>query len=211
MPIFAEEILHSGARGLGILMGATGVGALVAALLLAMRTRVKGLGTWVSRASFGFGFTLIAFAYSRWFLVSGSILIALGFTMMMQMTASNTLIQSMVPDRLRGRVMSVYSMMFMGMAPLGAFFAGAAAHKIGAPLTLALGGAASVAGAAVFALQLPKLRVSATQLILAQESAGVEPPETLTVQSPVVVSDADVSVLESTLTAGQNEQSGRVS
>ena len=105
--------------------------------------------------------------------------------------------------------MSVYSMMFMGMAPLGAFFAGAAAHKIGAPLTLALGGAASVAGAAVFALQLPKLRVSATQLILAQESAGVEPPETLTIQSPTVTADADISVLESTLTAGQNEGSGR--
>ena len=104
--------------------------------------------------------------------------------------------------------MSVYSMMFMGMAPLGAFFAGAAAHKIGAPLTLALGGAASVAGASVFAAQLPKLRVSATQLILAHETGGIEPPEGPVIQSPVVASDADVSVLESTLTVGQNEESG---
>src|SRR5438874_1430588 len=172
-------------------------------------SRVKGLGTWVSRASFGFGLTLIAFAYSRWFTVSGLILIGVGFTMMMQMTASNTLIQSMVPDRLCGRVMSVYSMMFMGMAPLGAFFAGAAAHKIGAPLTLALGGAASIAGAAVFASHLPKLRVSATQLILAHETGGIEPPEGQVIQSPIVASDADVSVLESTLTIGQNEGSGR--
>src|SRR5437879_4940139 len=134
MPIFADQILHVGARGLGILMGATGLGALIAALSLAVRTGVSGLGTWVARASIAFGFTLIAFAFSRSFLLSTVILILVGFTMMLQMTASNTLIQSMVPDRLRGRVMSVYAMMFMGMAPVGAFSAGAVAHRLGAPL-----------------------------------------------------------------------------
>src|SRR3954471_5419302 len=159
MPIFAEEILHSGARGLGMLMGATGMGALMAALLLASRQGVKGLGTWVSRASLVFGFTLMGFAYSRHFWLSIAILVCLGFTMMMQMTASNTLIQSMVPDRLRGRVMSVYSMMFMGMAPIGAFSAGAVAHRLGAPLTLAIGGAACIVGAALFTLELPALRI----------------------------------------------------
>ena len=205
MPIFAEEILHSGPRGLGMLMGSAGLGALLAALSLAMRTGVKGLGSWVSRASLLFGFTLIGFAYSRYFWLSASILVCLGFTMMMQMTASNTLIQSMVPDRLRGRVMSVYSMMFMGMAPIGSFSAGMAAHKIGAPLTLALGGACSLAGSAVFALHLPSLRGEARKLILAQETGGVEPPQTLAVQSPVVASDADVRILESALTTGSEE------
>ena len=199
MPIFAEEILHSGARGLGMLMGATGMGALMAALLLASRTGVKGLGSWVSRASLVFGFTLMGFAYSRHFWLSIAILICLGFTMMMQMTASNTLIQSMVPDRLRGRVMSVYSMMFMGMAPIGSYTAGVAAHKIGAPLTLATGGGLSLCGAVLFSSYLPKLRVAARKLILANESGGAEPPG----MQPLVASDADVQVMEETLTPTQ--------
>jgi MFS family permease len=204
MPIFAEEILHSGARGLGMLMGATGLGALIAALSLASRTGVKGLGTWVSRASLAFGFTLMGFAYSRHFWLSVAILICLGFTMMMQMTASNTLIQSMVPDRLRGRVMSVYSMMFMGMAPIGSYSAGVAAHKIGAPLTLAVGGILSLFGSAAFSMYLPKLRVQARKLILAQESAGAEPPAL----QPMVASDADVRVMEEALTMDSEPRSG---
>jgi MFS family permease len=199
MPIFADQILHSGASGLGILMGATGLGALIAALSLAARTGLKGLGTWVARASIAFGFTLIAFAYSRWFWLSTLVLVLVGFSMMMQMTASNTLIQSMVPDRLRGRVMSVYSMMFMGMAPLGAFSAGAVAHKFGAPLTLAIGGAACIAGSALFSVELPEFRVQARKLILAQEAAAGEPTEGTAIQGPVVGSAADISVLESTL------------
>src|SRR4051812_41760437 len=177
MPIFAEEILHSGARGLGMLMGATGMGALIAALSLASRTGVKGLGTWVSRASLFFGFTLMGFAYSRYFWLSIAILVCLGFTMMMQMTASNTLIQSMVPDRLRGRVMSVYSMMFMGMAPFGALLAGVLAQRLGAPATVAAGGAACIVGAAVFRLRLPALRAEGHRLVVAQEAAGGDPPE----------------------------------
>jgi MFS family permease len=181
---------------LGILMGATGLGALIAALLLAMRSGISGLGTWVARASVAFGFTLIGFAYSRWFWVSAAVLTALGFAMMMQMTASNTLIQSMVPDRLRGRVMSVYSMMFMGMAPIGAFSAGAVAHRLGAPMTLAIGGLACVLGAALFSYELPGLRVEARKLILAQETSVVG------VQSTSVVSDADVAVAEKALVAG---------
>jgi MFS family permease len=194
MPIFADQILHSGARGLGILMGATGVGALIAALSLAMRTGVTGLGTWVARASIAFGFTLIAFAFSRSFLLSTVILVLVGFTMMLQMTSSNTLIQSMVPDRLRGRVMSVYAMMFMGMAPIGAFSAGAVAHRLGAPLTLAIGGAACIVGSAVFSMQLPALRVEARKLILAQEMISDAP-----ITSAPLISDADVGVMEAAL------------
>jgi MFS family permease len=197
MPIFADQILHVGARGLGILMGATGLGALIAALSLAMRTGVTGLGSWVSRASIAFGITLIAFSFSRWFWLSCIILTALGFSMMMQMTASNTLIQSMVPDRLRGRVMSVYSMMFMGMAPIGAFSAGAVAHRLGAPITLALGGAACILGSAYFTAKLPVLRVEARKLILAQQATAGTPVDGVESEAAPVVSDADLAVAES--------------
>jgi MFS family permease len=120
MPIFADQILHGGARGLGILMGASGIGALAGALLLASRQSVSGLGRWVGFSAAGFGATLVLFSISRWFWLSCALLLPVGFTMMVEMGSSNTLIQTMSPDHLRGRVMSVYSMMFMGMAPVGA-------------------------------------------------------------------------------------------
>ena len=145
--------------------------------MLASRNRLKGLGRWVAMASAGFGLTMIAFAESRWFWVSFAILIPLGFSMMLQMAASNTLIQAMVPDRLRGRVVAVYSMMFMGMAPFGAFFAGVVAHHIGAPLTLSIGGLGCLAGSAVFGVYLPGLRKETRRLIVAQQAAGGEPAQ----------------------------------
>jgi MFS family permease len=177
MPIFTDRILHDGARGLGLLMGASGVGALLGALSLAARSGVRGLGRWVALASAGFGLSLLAFSASRSFWLSVALLIPTGFSMMVQMASSNTLIQAMVPDRLRGRVMAVYSMMFMGMAPFGALLAGALARPLGAPATVALGGAACLLGAALFALRLPALRAEARRLIVAQEAAGGEPPE----------------------------------
>jgi MFS family permease len=183
MPIFADRILHGGARGLGILMGATGVGALLGALTLAMRTGLRGLGRWVAISCACFGASLILFSASRWFWVSVLLLVPVGYSMMLQMSSSNTLIQAMSPDRLRGRVMSVYSMMFMGMAPLGALFAGALADRIGAPLTVALGGVGCMCGAAVFRRRLPKLRVEVRQLIIAQGMAGGEPPQEMNVRS----------------------------
>jgi MFS family permease len=175
MPIFAEHILHGDARILGVLMGATGVGALTGALVLATRTGVRGLGRWVWMACAGFGTSLILFAFSHWYVVSALLLIPVGFTMMVQMASSNTLIQSMVPDRLRGRTMAVYSMMFMGMAPLGALFSGALADRITAQWTVALGGVGAIAGAAVFARKLPGIRVEARELIIAQGMSGGEP------------------------------------
>jgi MFS family permease len=183
MPIFADRILHGGARGLGLLMGATGVGAMLAALTLAAKKGLKGLGRWVATSSAGFGFSMILFSQSRWFWLSFVLLIPLGFSMMLQMASSNTLIQSMVPDRLRGRVMSVYSMMFMGMAPLGAFFAGVVAHKLGAPLTLTLGGLGCLVGSAMFGVYLPGLRTEARQLIVAQQMAGGDPAQEMTAPS----------------------------
>ncbi len=180
MPIFADRILHGGARGLGLLMGASGVGALAGTLTLAARRGIRGLGRWVSFASAGFGTSLILFALSRRFWLSALLLLPVGFSMMLQMASSNTLIQHMVPDELRGRVMSVYTMMFMGMAPFGALLAGAVAGRIGAPLTVALGGLASLAGAALFASSWPALRVEARQLVIAHAMAGGDPPEEMT-------------------------------
>jgi len=180
MPIFADQILHGGARGLGILMGATGVGALLGALTLAFREGVKGLGRWVAWCSAGFGASLVVFALSHNFWVSVILLLPVGYTIMLQMACSNTLIQVMVPDALRGRVMAVYSMMFMGMAPIGALLGGTLADRLGAPITVAIGGVASVAGACWFGLQLPKIRVEARRLIVAQAVAGGEPSEMTT-------------------------------
>jgi MFS family permease len=177
MPIFADQILHGGARGLGILMGATGVGALLGALTLAFREGVKGLGRWVAWCCGGFGASLVIFALSRTFWVSVILLLPVGYCMMLQMACSNTLIQVMVPDALRGRVMAVYSMMFMGMAPIGALFGGAMAERLGAPHTIAIGGLASLLGACWFGLHLPKIRVEARRLIVAQAVAGGEPSE----------------------------------
>lgn len=180
MPIFADKILHGGARGLGILMGATGVGALFGALTLAFREGVKGLGRWVAWCCAGFGVSLIVFAISHHFWLSVILLLPVGYTMMLQMACSNTLIQVMVPDELRGRVMAVYSMMFMGMAPIGALLGGAVAEHLGAPLAVGIGGLASLLGAVWFSLQLPKIRVEARRLIVAQAVAGGEPAETTT-------------------------------
>jgi MFS family permease len=134
MPIFADQILHGGARGLGILMGATGVGALLGALTLAFRQGVKGLGRWVAWCCAGFGASLMVFALSHKFWISVILLLPVGYFMMLQMACSNTLIQVMVPDALRGRVMAVYSMMFMGMAPIGALASAARwPSTLGAP------------------------------------------------------------------------------
>lgn len=180
MPIFADRILHGGARALGLLMGATGIGALLGALTLASKTGVRGLGRWVAFACAGFGLSLVLFAFSRNLRLSEFLLLPVGFCMMLQMSSSNTLIQVMVPDHLRGRVMAVYSMMFMGMAPFGAFFAGALADRLGAPVTVAMGAVATVGGAALFWLRLPGFRVEARRLIVAQAVAGGDPPEEMT-------------------------------
>ena len=182
MPVFADRVLHGGARGLGILMGATGVGALFGALTLAAKTGVKGLGRWVAFSCAGLGISLVCFSFSRSLWLSVALLLPAGYSMMLQMACSNTLIQTMVPDELRGRVMSVYSMMFMGMAPIGAFFGGALAHRLGAPFTVAVGGVACILGAIWFGRALPELRIEARRLIIAQGMAGGEPAQELNAQ-----------------------------
>lgn len=189
MPIFADRILHGGARGLGILMGATGVGALLGALTLATRTGVYGLGRWVTFSCAGFAISLMCFALSRNFWVSTALLVPVGFCMMLQMSSSNTLIQAMVPDHLRGRVMSVYSMMFMGMAPFGALLGGAVADRLGAPITVIMGAVAALGGAAIFGIRLPKIRGEARRLIIAQQMVGGEPVQEMTAAGEASIED----------------------
>jgi MFS family permease len=157
MPIFADQVLHGGAKGLGLLMGASGLGALLGALTVGSRHHVHGLGRWAALAAVGFGVSLIVFSLSRSFWLSAAMLLPAGFSMMVEMAASNTLIQTMVPDELRGRVMSIYLMMFMGMAPFGALLAGLCAQNMGAPTTVALGGVVCIAGALVLGPRLVAL------------------------------------------------------
>jgi MFS family permease len=176
MPIFADRIFGGGASAYGTLMGAVGVGAMFGALAIAMRQQLRGLGKVVAQCAIGLGFSLVLFSASRWFWASWMILVLTGFTMMMQFTATNTLIQAMVPDQLRGRVMSLYAMMFLGMMPIGSLFAGAIAEHVGAPITVAMGGAASVVGGAIFYRKWPALRAGARELVAAQ---GMMPPTVL--------------------------------
>ena len=158
MPIFAAQILHGGASTLGFLSGAAGVGALAGAIVLAYRNTVLGLGRWIPAACAGFGLSLIGFSLSSRLPLSLLMLVGAGLTMITHLAASNTILQTVVEDRWRGRVMSFYSMAFVGTAPFGSLLAGSLAHHIGAPRTVMLGGIVCILGAAVFAARLPVLR-----------------------------------------------------
>lgn len=165
MPIFADGILHGGAPAFGWLMSSVGFGATGGALLLASRTGVNGLSRWLVGASSVFPAALIGFAFSKSLPLSCFLMFAGGFSMMIHIGATNTLIQSMCPDHFRGRVMSVYSMMLIGMSPIGAMAAGFEADHFGAPATLAFGAACCLVTAITFALRLPKFREAARELL----------------------------------------------
>jgi MFS family permease len=158
MPIFAARVLHGGPHTLGFLMGAMGVGALVSALSLAARKSVRGLVRMIPIAAAVFGLGLIGFGLSRVFWLSMIMVFVAGMGMMQGMAASNTIIQTIVSEDKRGRVMSYYTMAFMGMAPFGSLLAGTMAHKVGAPWTVIVNGAVVVLGAAWFATRLPEVR-----------------------------------------------------
>lgn len=161
MPVFAGAILHGGPHTLGILMAATGVGAVIGALWLASRTTVLGLGRVIAIAGATFGAALLGFSFSRFVWLSVPLLAIAGGSMMVQMAASNTLIQTMSDDDKRGRVMSFYAMAFFGMMPFGSLAAGWAGAKFGAPATVACGGALTLAAVAIFVRKLPSLRAAA--------------------------------------------------
>ena len=158
MPIFAGRVLHGGPHTLGFLMGAMGTGALVAALSLAARKSVLGLGRVIAISAAVFGLGLIGFGLSHWFWLSMVMMLVSGFGMMRGMAASNTIIQTIVSEDMRGRVMSYYTIAFVGMAPFGSLLAGAMAHAVSAPRTVILSGAVVLLGAAWFATRLPAVR-----------------------------------------------------
>jgi MFS family permease len=168
MPIFANDILHSGARGLGLLMSAAGVGAVFGALQFAARTSYKGLAKWIAAMSVVCAIGLIGFSQSHVFWMSAAILFVVGFAATSQMAATNTTVQNRVPDELRGRVMAVYATMFMGVQPIGALLAGGVAKRIGAPATLAVFGMLCLAGSLVFVAWV------LMRLSVAQEAAQVQ-------------------------------------
>jgi MFS family permease len=158
MPVFASTILKGGPHTLGFLMGGVGVGALVSALSLAIRKSVLGLGRMIYIATGMFGVALIFFGLSKNFWLSLVCMLFCGFGMMQQMAASNTIIQTIVDEDKRGRVMSFYTTAFVGMAPFGSLLAGAMARAIGAPRTVMVSGACCIAGAIWFASRLNSIR-----------------------------------------------------
>lgn len=158
MPAIATRVLHGGANTLGFLMGATGIGALAAALYLASRHTVVGLGRAIAGAVMVFGAGLIAFGASHHLLLSILILPFVGGAFMLALAATNTIVQTIVEEQLRGRVMAFYAMAILGTSPIGSLLAGVLASRIGAPATIQLGGAACMAGGIVFALRLSRLR-----------------------------------------------------
>ena len=158
MPIFAKDILHGGANTLGFLMAAAGIGALVGGIYLASRKSVLGLGKILTFATAIFGLGLIVFAFSKNLYFSLSMMMVSGFGMLLQIAASNTLLQTITEDDKRGRVMSFFTMAFMGMSPFGNLVAGAMADKIGAPNTVLISGVICIIGAIIFLTRLPSLR-----------------------------------------------------
>jgi MFS family permease len=158
MPIFAAQVLHGGPHTLGFLMGAVGVGSLISALSLVLRRSVRGLTKMIPIAAGIFGIGLVAFGLSNNLWLSLPMMLVTGFGMMQGLTSSNTILQTLVDEKLRGRVMSYYTMAFVGMAPFGSLLAGALAHAIGAPHTVIVSGVACMIGSLWFWTRLGAIR-----------------------------------------------------
>jgi MFS family permease len=168
MPVFAADIHQGGANALGLMMGAVGAGALIGALSLAWRKSVIGLGRVIATATIGFGAALVAFTLAKWFWLTLLFLIAVGICWMVLIAGCNTALQTLSDNAMRGRVMSLFSMMLIGMAPFGSLLAGWAADHIGAPLVVAGGGTVCALAGLVFATQLPRLRAAARPILIAR-------------------------------------------
>jgi MFS family permease len=178
MPIFASD-LGGGSGTMGLLLAASGLGALAGALHLAARKTVLGLGRTIVLATGAFGIALIGFALSEFLWLSLVLMLVAGFGMMVEMAASNTILQTIVDENKRGRVMSFYTMSFLGMAPLGSLFAGALASAIDARTTVLIGGITCIFGAILFAIKLPQLRTHVRPIyvqmgILPQVATGLQ-------------------------------------
>jgi MFS family permease len=158
MPIVAGQVLHGGAHTLGFLMGASGVGALISAVTLVLRKSVLGLGRMIALSAGLFGGGLMLLSTSRILWLSLALMVVTGFGMMQQLAASNTILQTIVADDKRGRVMAFYTLAVLGVTPIGSLCAGLAAASMGAPATLFCGGVCCIGGAIWFARRLPELR-----------------------------------------------------
>jgi MFS family permease len=166
MPVMASRVLHGDAHTLGFLMAAAGLGALGGGLYLASRSTVLGLGRVVGISACAFGGALIAFSLSRALWLSLVLLLLVGLSMMVEMAATNTLLQTLTDEDKRGRVMSFYAMAMFGTVPLGSLLAGVLADRLGAPWAIGIGGAACAAGALLFMQKLPELRRAAHPIYL---------------------------------------------
>jgi len=160
MPFFARDYLHGGPHTLGFLMAASGTGALAGAVYLAMRKTIRGLERIIVVASVTFGLGLIAFAFSRVLALSLATLFFIGFGMIIQMASCNTILQTIVQEDMRGRVMSLFAVAMVGMAPFGSLFAGFLSSRIGPPHTLVISGCICILGALAFTRQFPRMRAS---------------------------------------------------
>jgi MFS family permease len=158
MPVFAEDILHGGPRVYGYLMSATGVGALVGAIFLASRRRLKGLAEMIVIAGVLYGASFFALSFSNLLWIAWIIALVLGLSLMMQMASSNTIVQSLVDDQKRGRVLSLFVMARRGVESLGSLVFGAVASWVGTPGALMIGGAVCLLAVAAFATKLPLIR-----------------------------------------------------
>ena len=158
MPVFAKEVLQGGANTLGFLMAAAGVGALAGAIYLASRKNVFGLDKIITVSACSFGVGLICFSLSRAMALSMLSMAVTGFGMVVQLAASNTILQTIADDDKRGRVMSFFVMSFMGLAPFGCLLFGGLANIIGAPNTLLIGGCCILAGTLVFARKFSSVK-----------------------------------------------------
>jgi MFS family permease len=179
MPVFARDVLLAGPDAFGYLMGGAGFGALAGALYLASRKSVLGLGKLVPISATLFGVSLMVFSFSNVLALSLLVITLTGFGQIVLMATGNTLLQTIVDEDKRGRVMSFYTMSFFGMTPLGSLLAGIVAERIGAPWTVFIGGLACLAGAAVFCRELPRLRekvrpIYVRQGILPEIAAGLQ-------------------------------------
>ena len=179
MPVFAADVHRSGADALGIMMGAIGLGALIGALSLARRKSILGLGRVIALSTLSFGVGLLLFTISERFWLSLLFLTFVGMTWMVLIAGSNTVLQTLADDRMRGRVMSLFTMMLVGMAPLGSLLAGWLADHFGAPVVVGAGGTVCALAALVFWRQLPRLRAAAQPILLARgiisDPAGADP------------------------------------
>jgi len=168
MPVFAANVHKSGADALGLMYGAVGLGAVIGALFLAQRKNIIGIGRVIVVATLLFGLGLIVFTVSRPFWLTLVILVAVGCGWMVLIAACNTALQTLADNHMRGRVMSLFSMMLVGMAPFGSLLAGWAADQIGAPLVIAAGGSFCALAGIIFARQLPRLREAAKPILIAR-------------------------------------------